>query len=477
MNKTISEVFSEFIVGQKFEDLPSEVIRLIKDHILDTTGATLAAHDQDSAQIVTDYVRSLGGKEESTIIAYGDKLPAQNAAMANGVLGHGLEINDYYFHGGGHPGPFVYPPALALGEKQGVDGKTIMLAILVGYEISIRLGSVMRKGAASRGFHPTTICGVFGATAAAGKVLGLSVKQMMNALALTGSQMAGLRSGHALATEIDTSLKKPFHAGWACHSGVIAAELVKRGYTAEPSAIFEGRRGLLRAYADVEIDDVNVIRQRLLTNLGVSFELPKVSYKTWPAAGGFQAALEASAAVANLHNISADDIEEVTVATHRTRGEAIERLETMMYEPTTQQAAQFAFPFQIAVAIVHRRPTVDALSERGLKNPKLLALARKVRFIPDHEAEAVFPLFNPATVSIRVRDGSVHSEHKVVARGDYPILLTKEEMRNKFTTLASRALPLPQVEEIIKAVDSFEDIQDIRHFAPLLGKDHGPTSG
>ncbi len=116
---TIAEEFGEFASALRFADIPDDVISSVKDHILDTIGATLAAHERESTKMVVDYVRSMQGKNESTILGYGDRVPAANAALANGIIGHSVEINDYYYHGGGHPGPIILPPALALGEREG----------------------------------------------------------------------------------------------------------------------------------------------------------------------------------------------------------------------------------------------------------------------------------------------------------------------------------------------------------------------
>ena len=284
MDKTISEVLSEFVVSQRFEDLPSEVVSEVKDHILDVTGAIIAAYDQESTKIVVEYVRSMGGKEQSTVIVHGDKVMAPNAALANGVMGHSLEMDDNYFHGGGHPAPFIYPPALAVGEREGVDGKTLILAMLVGYEIALRLGWVMRHGTGLRGFHSTAVCGMFGATCAAGQALGLDIAELTNALGLTGSMTAGLWNRLYDLHGTNPSLRKRFHAGWSSHGGVIAVELARRGYPGG-RAIFEVANGVLKAYADLETEDEAGLRQTrdlLFTNLGATFELPRVSYKLWP---------------------------------------------------------------------------------------------------------------------------------------------------------------------------------------------------
>lgn len=466
---TVSEALSQFIAGIKFEDVPGAVIGQVKDHFLDTLGASLGAYRLDSTDIVTDYLVSLGGSKKSTIIGRSDLAPAPMAAFANGVMAHGLELNDYYLHTGGHPGPYVCPPALALAEANKADGKTLLLSMLIGYEICVRMVSVMRK-ANARGFYVTSICGIFGATAAAGKVLGLNPEQMGNALGIAGNQLAGLRADLKNAKQLDGSLKKPFHVGWSCLSGVFAAELAKRGYTAPYRTILDPGDGVLRAYGDIGDEEAEVARGQLLTGLGTAFALPKVSFRLWAAAPNFQGIMEACAAVASENNIATDDIEEVTIAVPKQQAVAVERIGPQMYEPPSRTAAQYAIPYQAAVAMVHRRPTVESLTDEGLKDPKVIALAKRIKFVPDHSAEAVFPIFVSATVTVKLKGGKTHAATRVAARGDYPLLLNREELTGKFRMLASPVVGEATADKIIETVDNLEKLKDVNELTRLLRK-------
>ncbi|HHY93553.1 MAG TPA: MmgE/PrpD family protein, partial [Firmicutes bacterium] len=192
---TYAEELARFVVETTWQDIPSRVKEQATLSLLDTVGAMLAAWEEPSTAIAVSIVRHQGGRRESTIMVAGTQVPATEAAFCHGIMAHANEMDNHTNHRRSlnHPGVTDIPPALAIGEKLGARGSDVLLAIVLGYEVSGRLSLPVEPGWFNyrRGFHETAICGVFGACAAAGKLLGLDGERLATAFGICGSLAAG----------------------------------------------------------------------------------------------------------------------------------------------------------------------------------------------------------------------------------------------------------------------------------------------
>ena len=223
-----------------FQTPSGEVVRKAKQCLLDTVGAAIAGSRTAEAKVAKRIAPKLNPKKEATLIAGHGKVGVLEAAMANGIMSHALELDDGNRYAQGHPGVATIPAVLALAEKEKMKGRDVIPAIVAGYEVFGRVGAGGNPSHFNRGFHTTGTCGTFAAAAAAGRLLSLNESKMVSALGIAGSQAAGL-----FAFMADGTMTKTLHAGKAAKNGILAAYLAKEGFTG-PAYILEDKRGFLQ---------------------------------------------------------------------------------------------------------------------------------------------------------------------------------------------------------------------------------------
>jgi 2-methylcitrate dehydratase PrpD len=235
MNET--KQLAHFITSIQYDDLDHAVIEKAKGLILEQLGCQLAFATLPWSRAVYDYVRDRkSNREESTVVHYGLRTTMDDAAFANAVFNHGFEMDDDEPNSVSHPGCVVIPPALALGEKDKTKGKEFLTAVVVGYDVMIRIGTATRP-LIKRGFHGTPVIGTFGAAAAVSKILQLNTDTVLHALGIAASNTGGI----AEYTVSGGSVKR-LHAGFASQGGLRAAFLAQYGLTA-PATALEGEKG------------------------------------------------------------------------------------------------------------------------------------------------------------------------------------------------------------------------------------------
>ncbi len=243
--KSSSMKLAEFVTDLQYDKLPAPIIKQAKLCLMDTIGVAIAGAEAPWSKIIADYVRSLGGTEQSSIYKNDFKTLPQNAAYANGSFAHAWEYDDAE-RSMLHPGAVIVPSAIATAEASQANGRDLIVAIVAGYEVMIRVSRAVNpqpyRSHVFRGFHPTSTCGPFGAAAAASVIMGLDSEQIADALGLAGSHASGIQEFLA-----DGSPVKRLHPGKAAHDGISSAQLAARGLSG-PRTIFEGRDGFLRAF-------------------------------------------------------------------------------------------------------------------------------------------------------------------------------------------------------------------------------------
>jgi len=259
---------AEFIRDTRFEDIPSEVIEKGKHSLLDCLGCALGGIEDDASRIITEYVRENGGKGQSTVIGAKLKADVAHAALANGVISHALDFDDYHAGTVIHGTAACLPAVLAVAESKRLTGKDFLTAFILGFDVSIRIGLGLGSYHYERGWHSTSTSGIFGAAAGTAKLLGLDLEQIRNAFGICGTQCSGLRS-------VFGTMSKPFNAGKPSMDGAMSALLAEKGFTSTRDMI-EGELGLfdvLTEYPDEEA---------LLKDLGSKYYLSEVSIKPYP---------------------------------------------------------------------------------------------------------------------------------------------------------------------------------------------------
>jgi 2-methylcitrate dehydratase PrpD len=265
------KAIAEYLSTAKYKDIPSQSIGTIKNVVLTVLGTTIAGAKDESCKTLSSLIKDWGGKNEATILIYGGKVPACNAALVNSAMARALDFCDAMIPGM-HVGSSSVPTALATAELVGgCSGKEFLTAISLGTEVAARLNSI----SVYDGFNPTGVCAIFAAAAVAGRMLQLKGQQMMNALALAFN-----KAGGSFQSNIDGSMAVSMIQGFVSQGGLICAQLAQRGITG-PKNFIEGIYGYSHLYGRDKCTPSAVIE-----DLGKNFKIENTFFKKYPSCGG-----------------------------------------------------------------------------------------------------------------------------------------------------------------------------------------------
>ncbi|HEY2637285.1 MAG TPA: MmgE/PrpD family protein [Solirubrobacteraceae bacterium] len=443
--------YARFATDLRVGDVPGEVRRAAALHLLDALGCGLAAVGLEATPFAGATAEE-DGPGAATVLGLAAGAPPPSAALANGILVHALDFDDTHAGSIAHVSAVVGPAALAAAEEVGASGAELLAALLVGNEITVRVGLPAGDAFHHRGFHPTAICGVFGATAAVGRLRGLDAERIVQALGIAGSMAAGL-----LAYLSDGASTKRVHAGWMAHAAHAAVRLAAHGATG-PARVLEDRAGVYHAF--LGRDDVDPAAAA--ATLGEHWETPAIAFKPYPACHFLHPALDALAAVLDEHALAVDDVTGVTVLAPRAAVDMVCDPVARKRRPTTTYDAKFSAPWSAGALLADGRVDVSTYVEERLADPAILAVADRV----DHEERdyATFPASFAAGVRVRTRAGATHEHHLNHQRGGPEWPMPAADVRAKFATNAATALGVAEAARLEEAVLAIEDLPDL---APL----------
>lgn len=450
---TMSDTLSAFTADLRYEDIPSQVIKKVKLHILDALGIGLASTEEPYAKGILSVAREWGGTPQASLLRYGDKLPAAHAAMVNGSLIHGLDFDDTHTGSITHVSACVVPPAIAVGETTGADGKEMLSAMVAGYEIITRVGGAMKGGFHAKGYHATPICGTFGAVAVAGRLWGHGPDVIANALGTAGSQASGIQEFLD-----DGSWAKRFHPGWACHAGITAAQLAGHGYLG-PRKVFEGRFGLYATH----VQDRKYNSEALVGGLGEHWETLNISFKPYPCCHFSHAAMDAAKNLILEAKIHLEEIETLEAIIPEPIAHIVcEPLEQKI-NPKTPYAALFSLPYCMSLNAVNGNVTLADFDEKNLGDPEVLALAKKFTYTAVDSNR--FPKYLHGGVRIKLTDGRTLVREEPVNWGNPENPMKQTDLEEKFRGNAGRALPPEKIQGVINAVMDLDNGGDAAEVA------------
>jgi 2-methylcitrate dehydratase PrpD len=345
------------------------------------------------------------------------------AALINGALAHSLDFDDTHAEASLHSSAPIVPAALAAAEMTGASGKDLIAAVVAGYEVQIRLSLALNPTEHyDRGFHPTATCGVFGATAAAAKLLGMDADGIRSAFGIALSQAAG--SMEFLA---DGAWTKRSHVGQAAQNGLICAVMAAEGFKG-PEHAFEGRWGFLHAYAPHADPD------KATADLGETWETMRLAVKPYPSCRYSHAAIDGLVALMKEHGLSAEEVEEVEIGLPETGWKIIGGPEDKT-NPQSVVDGQFSMPFCAAVALREGGLTWDDY-KKHLSDEATRALTKKVRAVVDARAEAEFPANMAGLARVKTAKGEFET-FVAVPKGEPSNFLADSEFRAKFDGLCA----------------------------------------
>jgi len=429
--------------------LPNEVQEQTKYHILDTFGAMISGAQLLPGQVAIRYARARIGEKVATVAASDVMCGAADAALANGLLAHSDETDDYA-PVGTHPGAAVVPAAFAAGEQFGVDGTRLVRAVALGYDLANRVAAALGGQSFNHDFHKSihTVTGGFGAAAAAGACAGLNAQQMRWLLDYASQQASGIA-----AWQRDTDhIEKAFvYSGMPARSGVTAALLVQLGATGV-NDILSGPDNFLQATAP-KADPA-----KLTEKLGERFEVTRTTIKKWTVGGPIQAALDALQALQKRHPIEPDQVQHLVVRLGPVMGSVV----------NNRQMPDVCVQHMLAVMLIDNTASFAAAHDKPrMKDPAVLKQRAKIELIFDPQIERNTEQ-REAIIEITLSDGTQLREHTTAVRGTPANPMTRDEVIAKSRDLITPVLGNVTSAKLIDSVLNLQSVKNMRELGPLL---------
>ncbi|WP_137890275.1 MmgE/PrpD family protein [Ramlibacter sp. 2FC] len=448
---------ADFIVNTRYDKLPQDAVEGAKKSILDTLGVILAAGGMEPAvRGIVEFAKESGGRPESSVLGFGGRVPAVMAAFVNGAMAHCLDYDDQT-PWGQHSASSLIPAVFAVAERVAaengaVSGKDMIAAVAAGQDLFNRFRRFVdwRKD-----WNFSTVMGVYCATAASGLLLGLSREQVTHALGIASMQSCGTA---AVLNAVGSDLRA-MYAGFPARGAVTAALLAQKGITGVPT-IFEGKFGVFDMYFGNKYD-----RKSILDGLGTDYTGGLTLYKRWPAVGTAHSHIHATISLMNERGLDAADIDEIRVFVgdyHRLMSEPLEARRS----PTTLVDAKFSLPFLVAVAAVRRDMSLDDFTQAALKDPEVLAVARKVLPVDDATLDWKLEL-PPGRVEIVMRDGRRFERVGTDVPGSVEAPMDWDDIVRKFSNCASfaparrSAEQLSAVHQMVRTLEQVKDATEV----------------
>lgn len=456
MTKTNSQIWAEYAVNLTFEDLSAEAIAAAKMFLYDSFGCALGGSKTEDFDILEGVFSEIGGKGECSVIGSNLKTDVRSASLINSVAIRGLDYNDVYWkQDPSHPSDLL-PAAFCVGEREKKSGKDLIVAVVIAYELEMRIVESAFPGIREIGLHHATLT-QFVSPVVAGKMLDLNCRQMTNAIGISGAHNVTLGAVTAGKLTMMKNTVDPM----ATESGVFAALLAQKGYQGV-SAIFEGREGLFEAIGEDWKPEV------LTDNLGETFKIVDCSIKPFPCEALTHAPVSAVLDLVKERNLQPEQIETIEIHTLKRAAEIL--ADEKKYVIDSRETADHSLPYCIAAAIVNRELTPKQFSAEALKDERILANVPKVRAVLEPSFETRFPAEQPCRVVVKLINGETLTKERAFPKGDPRDQLTTAELKHKFSTLAEEILNREQQEKVFQTIQNLENVGEIGNLMKQMVK-------
>lgn len=443
---------AEYVARARYGDLPPPVASVAKSYVLDSLANMIGGARLAPGRVYLELYEAMGGTPEATILATGRKVPCLHAVYVHGNLANMLDFDDVYMDIG-HPGATVVPAAFGVAEMLGRSGRDLLAAVVVGYEVSLRVCDAINLALGYEGRMMQT-WQTFGAMAAAANLLGLSSEQVVDALGHAGAS-APVPSNMGLEPEDRPVTQLKHHFGWAAMGGVQAALLAARGLRGHKRILDSPRSfwGMLPRHA--------AAAERLTAGLGEEYLTPLIGLKP------FSACRQTHATLSALHDLLAE---------HPVRPEAVERV-VVTSMPSIPRAfdvrapadvidAEFSVPPLVALTLAGHSPTHGLALER-LRDHDVQRLMARVELRERPDAARVFETerFMPSTVTVELADGTKLEGSCGAPPGEHQQPIPYEATRAKFVELVEPVIGRARAERTAALVDRLETLENVAEIA------------
>ena len=460
-DKTYSQQIAEISTQLKLSDIDQRTIDNAKIFMLDCLGCILSGSQIINAKVIRKSAQDISGDGPCTIFGTGAKVNPMMAALVNGTTGHSQDYDDDHREGTQHASVAVLPAVLALAEKYGKSGAEVLLAYIIGSDVTIRAGEAFEGTSYYAGWHLTGTCGVMGAAAGAAKLLGLDVQQTVDALGVAGSAAGGLGAFNS-----NGSWTKRFHAGQSAMNGVLAATMGRDGYFA-PAAVFEDKDGFLNCFSfkgwtkeDAVLPDGIQNGAKLVEDFGKKWEMADNSIKLHSCCRFTNNFCDCAI---DIHNQGCDTrkIKAIHAECNKFTDTKLCRPVEVKRHPLNPVNAQFSLFYEIACGLVRGRVLPESFTEEAIKDAEIARLSDLITWEINPGFEAVYPTKYPARVTVTMEDGSTYVGEVEYPKGDPEYPATKEEVVNKFRNNAANTIGSVKAERIIELIDQIEKLDTI----------------
>lgn len=460
--ESISVKLSQFIERTKFEDLPEDIIEISRKSILDTIGCALGGASQSSIQCLEKFILTTEeGKGTLTIIGSPHRAFLLGSICLNASRADTLEYSDVNKICGGHPGCMVVPTALGMGEYLASSGKNLLLSVALGYEAH-RVAIPLYPHAFRNGIHLVMFGGTFGAMATAGKLMGLTQKELKDAFGICAVVPVAPFEPCRVGGDV-----KDLYTGWAARTGVFSCLLAKSSFTGTES-IFEGELGLYRALGSRKDPDT------ALEGLGTEWIIRATCVKPHASCRFTHSSADAALDLVRRYNFNPNDIEYIEITT-----------DTIPYQlnkganPSSPIDARFSIPYVVAIGLIKKRSILlEDFFPEILSDSKIRSLAKKVEVRLDQSLDALYPEppagkgYRTSNMKIRLNNGKELETRVDFPKGDPMNPVTMEEVVYKFRKLSTPLLGEGRTNAVVETILDLEKLKDCRRLVNLLSLYH-----
>ena len=437
----VTQELAHYVVATRWDDVPPDVRHQAKRSLMNFFAVALAGCRTSPIETAIRSLSDFSGGRQAAVIGRLERIDALSAAFLNAASANVHDFCDTHLPTVIHPTAPVAPALLTLVELRTVSGADLLFALVLGNEIQARIGLAISPQHYNKGWHITSTCGVFGAAAGSGRLLGLSERALVSALGVASTQSSGLRECLGTAA-------KSVSVGNAARNGLWSALLAEKGFDgpAEPLA---GNQGFYNAMGDPP--DLS----RVTDGLGERFEIMATSYKPYPCGFVIHPVLDC---VLDWRR----DNPRVAVARIVVRGNPLLAHRTDRPAISTGRESQVSVQHAVAAALVHGEAGLDQFDDACVHDPRVAALRRKVEIVSDESIATI-----AAAVEITAADGTIHRRSQSAARGSGVNPMSDQDLETKLRSAAAGWNPGHDITPLIEAVWSLDEIGDVQGLASL----------
>ncbi len=441
----LTKQLAEFVINTRERDVPSDVLDGARDALVDTLGCALAGSLDEGSEIAQRWVIETGARAQAIVLGTQLATSPAEAAFANGLASHALDFDDSLTTLRGHPTAPMLGAGLAVGEAANASGNALLAAMAIGLEVGGKIGPALGAGHYMKGWHSTATVGAFSATAVAARLWGLSVEQLQTAWGIAASEASGLIRNFGTMT-------KPFHAGHAARSAVVAAWMAKNGFTAD-TQIFDGKNNFFSTYASADA----VPLESTLKNLGKPWEMltPGIYVKRYPCCYCNHRPVGGLFELIKEHNIQREEVSKVRIGFLPGADKPL-----IHFDPHTGLEGKFSMEYNAAAVLLDGKITMESFTDAMVQRAEIRALMPKVErfYIPSEKTFSGITGYNDIEIVTTRGTFKLHID-RVPGSPAWP--MTSADREEKFLDCAGRVLGSAGAKQLFETAERCGQLANI----------------